>query len=47
MAELVRRTEDEMKKSRHFSPRCVEEIRQRLTERELEFGMRDFFAVQE
>ena len=40
LADLVRRTEEEMKKSRHYSIRCVDEIRQKLADRELEFGMR-------
>ncbi len=41
---LVCRTEEEMKKSRHYAVRCVEEIKQRMADRDLEFGMRDIFA---
>ncbi|MBL8019424.1 MAG: DNA-directed RNA polymerase subunit alpha [Spirochaetia bacterium] len=44
LADLVRRNEEELQKSRHYSPNCVEEIRQKLAELNLEFGMRDFFA---
>ena len=47
VADLVRRTEEEMKKSRHYSVHCVEEIKRILVERELEFGMRNFFAPRE
>ncbi len=47
VAELVRRTEDELKKSRHYSILCVEEIKQKLRQMDLEFGMRDFFAPRE
>ncbi|HMU83085.1 MAG TPA: DNA-directed RNA polymerase subunit alpha [Leptospiraceae bacterium] len=44
LADLVRRNEEELQKSRHYSPNCVEEIRQKLAGLNLEFGMRDFFA---
>ena len=44
LAELVKRNEDEMQKSRHYSDKCLSEIKQRLSELNLEFGMRDFFA---
>ncbi len=44
VAELIRRNEDELKKSRHYSPVCVDEIKQKLHSYNLEFGMRDFFA---
>ena len=44
VAELVRRSEEELKKSRHYSSQCVEEIKHKLASMELEFGMRDFFA---
>ena len=43
LGELIRRTEEEMKKSRHHSMRCVDEIRQKLADRDLEFGMRGHF----
>ena len=44
IADLIRRNEDELQKSRHYSSQCVEEIKIRLNELNLEFGMRDFFA---
>ncbi|MCB1323914.1 MAG: DNA-directed RNA polymerase subunit alpha [Spirochaetales bacterium] len=44
VADLVKRSDEELKKSRHYSSQCVEEIRQKLAEMNLEFGMRDFFA---
>jgi len=47
VADLVKRNEEEMQKSRHYSPQCVEEIRQKLSVLNLEFGMRDFFSVRE
>ncbi|MBX7056507.1 MAG: DNA-directed RNA polymerase subunit alpha [Leptospirales bacterium] len=47
VADLVKRTEEELKKSRHYSIQCVEEIRQKLAEINLEFGMRDFFATRD
>ncbi len=47
VADVVKRTEEEMKKSRHYSIQCVEEIKQKLGLIDLEFGMRDFFAVRE
>ncbi|MCB1175597.1 MAG: DNA-directed RNA polymerase subunit alpha [Leptospiraceae bacterium] len=45
--DLVKRTEEELKKSRHYSVQCVEEIKTRLSEMGLEFGMRDVFAGRE
>ena len=45
VAELIRRTEDEMKKSRHCSTYCVDEIKRKLSDKDLEFGMRDFYAT--
>ncbi len=47
VADLVKRTEEELKKSRHYSIQCVEEIKQKLAEMSLEFGMRDFFATRD
>jgi DNA-directed RNA polymerase subunit alpha len=47
VGDLVKRTEEEMQKSRHYSPQCVEEIKQKLAVMNLEFGMRDFFNVRE
>ncbi|MCB1164693.1 MAG: DNA-directed RNA polymerase subunit alpha [Leptospiraceae bacterium] len=47
VADVVRRTEEEFQKSRHFSSQCVEEVRQKLAEMNLEFGMRDFFATRD
>ena len=47
VADLVRRNEDELQKSRHYSSQSLDEIRQRLAEMNLEFGMRDFFTTQE
>jgi DNA-directed RNA polymerase subunit alpha len=41
--DLVRRNEDEFQKSRHYSEECVAEIRQKLAEMGLEFGMRELF----
>ena len=43
LGDLIRRTEEEMKKSRHYSIRCVDEIKQKLADRDLEFGMRGQF----
>jgi DNA-directed RNA polymerase subunit alpha len=47
VGDLVKRNEDELQKSRHFSPNCIDEIKQRLAENNLEFGMRELFARQE
>ncbi len=47
LAELVKRNEEELQKSRHYSEQCLQEIKQRLGELNLEFGMRDFFAPRE
>lgn len=44
LADLVRRNEEELQKSRHYSEECLEEIKMRLGELGLEFGMRDFLA---
>lgn len=44
VAELVKRSEEELKKSRHYSDVCLKEIKSRLGGLGLEFGMRDFFA---
>ncbi|MCB1317715.1 MAG: DNA-directed RNA polymerase subunit alpha, partial [Leptospiraceae bacterium] len=44
VADLVKRSEEELKKSRHYSTQCVEEIKHKLAEMNLEFSMRDFFA---
>jgi len=44
LADLVRRNEDELQKSRHYSHQSIEEIKEKLRELNLEFGMRDFFA---
>jgi len=47
VADLVKRNEDELQKSRHYSSQCVDEIKERLSGLNLEFGMRDFFTVRE
>lgn len=47
VGDLVKRSEEELKKSRHYSVQCVEEIKTKLAERNLEFGMRDVFASRE
>ena len=47
VADLVRRNEDELQKSRHYSHQSLDEIKQRLAELNLEFGMRDFFMPRE
>lgn len=39
--DLVRRNEEELQKSRHYSSECLIEIKQKLAELNLEFGMRD------
>lgn len=44
LADLVRRNEEELQKSRHYSEECLQEIRAKLAEINLEFGMRDFLA---
>lgn len=45
--DLVRRNEDELQKSRHYSPECIDEIKQRLGEMNLEFAMRELFFQRE
>ncbi|MBW7859229.1 MAG: DNA-directed RNA polymerase subunit alpha, partial [Leptonema sp. (in: Bacteria)] len=45
--DLVRRNEDELQKSRHYSEECVAEIKQKLSELGLEFGMRELFLQRE
>ena len=47
LADLVKRNEDEMQKSRHYSDQCLQELKQRLSELNLEFSMRDFLAPRE
>lgn len=47
VADLVKRNEEELKKSRHYSDQCLQEIKQKLGEMNLEFGMRDFYATRE
>jgi DNA-directed RNA polymerase subunit alpha len=47
VADLVKRNEEELKKSRHYSDQCLQEIKQKLAEMNLEFGMRDFFATRD
>lgn len=44
VADLVKRNEDELQKSRHYSHQCLEEIKQKLAELNLEFGMRELFV---
>ena len=44
VGDLVKKNEEELQKSRHYSSQCLEEIKQKLTELNLEFGMRDLFA---
>ncbi len=41
MAELVRKTPEELKKSKHFSELCLSEIRGKVESLGLSFGMRD------
>jgi len=43
VVDLVRRNEDEFHKSRHCSDECIAEIKQKLAEMNLEFGMRELF----
>jgi DNA-directed RNA polymerase subunit alpha len=47
VADLVKRNEEELKKSRHYSDQCLQEIKQKLAEMNLDFGMRDFFATRD
>ncbi len=47
IADLVRRSEEELQKSRHYSAQSLDEIKRKLAELNLEFGMRDFFAPRE
>lgn len=42
VGDLVKRTEEEMTKSKHYSDQCLEELKQRLAGIGLNFGMRDF-----
>ena len=44
IADLIHKTEGEMKKSRHYSQACVDEIKQKLADFDLGFGMRDQFS---
>lgn len=41
--DLVRKNEEELQKSRHYSEECLAEIKQKLAELSLEFGMRELF----
>lgn len=41
--DLVRKNEEEFQKSRHYSEECLVEIREKLAEMSLEFGMRELF----
>ena len=43
ISDLVRRNENELKKSRHYSSRCAEEVHHKLNEFDLEFGMYHLF----
>ncbi len=47
VADLVKRNEEELKKSRHYSDQCLQEIKHKLSEMNLDFGMRDFFATRD
>lgn len=42
IGDLVKRAEDEMAKSKHYSDQCIKEIRNKLGLIGLSFGMRDF-----
>jgi len=42
VGDLVKRTEEEMTKSKHYSDRCLEELKSKLAGIGLHFGMRDF-----
>ncbi|WCL51106.1 DNA-directed RNA polymerase subunit alpha [Leptospira sp. GIMC2001] len=42
VGDLVKRTEDEMTKSKHYSDQSLEEMKQKLNTLGLNFGMRDF-----
>lgn len=42
VGDLVKRTEEEMTKSKHYSDQCLEELKQKLAGLGLNFGMRDF-----
>lgn len=42
IGDLVKRNEDEMTKSRHYSDECLNELKSKLSSLSLSFGMRDF-----
>ncbi|MCB1156407.1 MAG: DNA-directed RNA polymerase subunit alpha [Leptospiraceae bacterium] len=42
VGDLVKRTEEEMTKSRHYSDQCLNELKSKLAVLGLSFGMRDF-----
>lgn len=42
LGDLVKRTEEELTKSKHYSDKCLEEIKSKLAPLGLSFGMRDF-----
>jgi DNA-directed RNA polymerase subunit alpha len=42
IGDLVKRNEDEMTKSRHYSDECLNELKSKLSSLGLSFGMRDF-----
>lgn len=42
IGDLVKRTEEEMTKSRHYSDECLRELKGKLSTMGLSFGMRDF-----
>ncbi len=42
VGDLIKRVREELRKSRHYSVECVEEIVKKLAEMNLEFGMREF-----
>lgn len=47
LGDLTRRTEDEIAKTRNFGQKSLLEIKERLAERDLEFGMTDYSAVRQ
>ncbi len=45
VSDLIKKLEEELKKSDHYSVLCAEEIRHKLAQHNLEFGMRDIGAT--
>ena len=47
LLQVVEYTKEEMKRSRHYSIECIDEIIMKLSEYNLELGMRDIFPTQD